>query len=89
MPTSPEQAPSDGGFRSTTSFDLGEEEASIGRRQRSPPPSRVAFAHDPRFDVPTPPMWQRAGLILFIVFLFWLGTRLRGSVEEGVSAVLE
>ncbi|KAJ7468765.1 hypothetical protein FB451DRAFT_1560447 [Mycena latifolia] len=48
---------------------------------RAPP---VVYPPDPRFDVPTPPAWQRLGLILIIlvsigiaVWLqngFWIGT---------------
>lgn len=57
---------------------------------RSPPPHRIVYAHNPRFDIPTPPHWQRAALLLFIVFLFWLGAHMRGSpTEEGVPAIIE
>ncbi|KAL5487456.1 hypothetical protein ACEPAI_5564 [Sanghuangporus weigelae] len=88
LPMSPDRSRSPVGRLTSTSLDLGEEEANIGRRQ--PPANRVVFAHDPRFEIPTPPAWQRVALIAFIVFLFWLGFRLRGSpIEEGVPAVVE
>ena len=90
LPTSPDTTsqstdypPSD----TQLEYDLDEEEANIGR---PPPPRRVVYARDPRFDIPTPPHWQRAGLLLFIVFLFWLGYKLRGSPEEeGIPAITE
>jgi hypothetical protein len=61
-------------------FDLAEEEANIGRR--SPNPRHVAFARDPRFELPTPPAWQRVALVLFLVFLFWLVFKLRVDAAE-------
>ncbi|KAH8113635.1 hypothetical protein DFH11DRAFT_1856781 [Phellopilus nigrolimitatus] len=71
---------------STTSLDIAEEELNTGRS----PAHRVAFIHEPRFDLPTPPRWQRAGLLLFVVFLFWVGYKLRGSPsEEGIPAIVE
>ncbi|EJD01763.1 uncharacterized protein FOMMEDRAFT_158924 [Fomitiporia mediterranea MF3/22] len=80
LPTEPESRPS--------SIDLANEEASIGRR-RSPPANRVTYARDPRFELPTPPAWQRVALVLFVVFLFWMLYKLRASaLEAGVPAVL-
>ena len=69
-----------------TTFDIAEEEESIGRSS-----NRAVFVHDPRFDMPTPPRWQRVALLLFIAFLFWLTYRLRGTYisEEGVAALVE
>ena len=88
LPTSPDRQGSPLDRPTSTSLDLGDEEANIGRGQ--PSLNRVVFARDPRFEIPAPPAWQRAALIAFIVFLFWLGFRLRGSVvEEGVPAVVE
>ncbi|KAL5529830.1 hypothetical protein ACEPAF_6087 [Sanghuangporus sanghuang] len=89
LPTSPDRSRSPVGSPASTSLDLGEEEANIGRRQ-PPPANRVVYAHDPRFGIPTPPAWQRVALIAFVVFLFWLGFRIRGlPVEEGIPAVVE
>ena len=41
------------------------------------PPDDIRAAHeqlaaDPRFSPPPPPMWQRAALIVFVCFLYWL-----------------
>ncbi|KAJ7083440.1 hypothetical protein C8R44DRAFT_822443 [Mycena epipterygia] len=41
-------------------------DTSPGDAPSFPPPA------DPRFIQPTPSIWKRAGLLLFIVFLFWL-----------------
>ena len=70
-------------------YDLSNIESSAGL-SRTPPQTRITFAHDPRFELPTPPVWQRAGLIATLIFLFWLGFRLRGSPEdEGIPALIE
>ncbi|THH10119.1 hypothetical protein EW145_g1560 [Phellinidium pouzarii] len=72
---------------SSTRLDLDEEEVNVGRE---PPAHRIVFSRDPRFEIPTPPRWQRAALLLFIVFLFWLGYQLRGSPsDEGIPAMIE
>ncbi|KAJ7743257.1 hypothetical protein DFH07DRAFT_964203 [Mycena maculata] len=46
---------------SVPSFEDEDEEELLTR----PPP--IVYPHDPRFDQPTPPTWQRVGLILIIV----------------------
>ncbi|SJL16551.1 uncharacterized protein ARMOST_20077 [Armillaria ostoyae] len=40
---------------------------------------------DPRFDQPVPSPFARAGLLLFVAFLFWLAFSLRKAVWEGKS----
>ncbi|KAF8169109.1 hypothetical protein K438DRAFT_2024724 [Mycena galopus ATCC 62051] len=62
---------------SPTFFEDQDEEEKLTR----PPP--IVYPHDPRFDQPTPPAWQRVALILSIfisialaVWLqngFWIG----------------
>ncbi|KAF7972792.1 hypothetical protein HWV62_42315 [Athelia sp. TMB] len=37
---------------------------------------------DPRFNMPKPAWWQRVALILFVIFLFWLGQHLHVSSPE-------
>lgn len=85
-PTEDEPVPP---YASAASLDLGEEEANVGRRVH--PAHRVAFIHDPRFDMPTPPKWQRVALLLTIAFLFWLAVHMRGGFigGEGIAAIVE
>lgn len=66
-----------------------DEELSIGN---TPPSNRlVAFAHDPRFDIPTPPAWQRAALVALLILLFWLVFHMRRTPAEdaALSALLD
>ncbi|KAJ7748585.1 hypothetical protein B0H16DRAFT_1725404 [Mycena metata] len=59
------------------SFDDDEEE-------RLTRPPRIIYPHDPRFDRPPPPTWQRVAIILAIIISaglavwlqnrFWIGT---------------
>ncbi|KAI5120328.1 hypothetical protein M0805_000388 [Coniferiporia weirii] len=90
LPSSPGPSPAPGNELppySTTRLDIDEEEVNVGRQ---PSAQRTVFPHDPRFEIPTPPRWQRAALLAFIVFLFWLGYKLRGSAsEEGIPAIVE
>ncbi|KAF8811822.1 hypothetical protein BYT27DRAFT_7088616 [Phlegmacium glaucopus] len=58
-----------------------EQEAPL---RRDPLPS---FDSDPRFHQPTPSPYVRAGLLLFMVFLFWLAFDMRKAiwVESGMG----
>jgi len=46
----------------------------LATHEPSIPEEEVVY--DPIFDQPTPPWWQRALLILFIIFLHWLAWKL-------------
>ncbi|KAJ6623644.1 hypothetical protein B0H10DRAFT_2008995 [Mycena sp. CBHHK59/15] len=50
--------------------------ASTSAREQAPsfPP-----VPDPRFEQPTPSPWKRAGLLLFLLFLFWLAFQLKNT----------
>ncbi|KZP02637.1 hypothetical protein FIBSPDRAFT_826379 [Athelia psychrophila] len=37
---------------------------------------------DPRFNVVTPALWKRISLLIFVVFLFWLGLHMRGLGQK-------
>jgi len=60
-------------------IDLDNEERNVASERGMHPAIRAAMnaPRDPRFDLPTPPKWQRAGLLVFILFLFYLLYRLR------------
>ena len=89
LPTAPDTSNNLSTSSTQLEYDLGDEESNTGI-SRSPPPTRVVFARDSRFEIPTPPPWQRVALIAFVVFLFWLGHKLRGSPgEEGIPAIIE
>ncbi|KAK7029900.1 hypothetical protein R3P38DRAFT_887117 [Favolaschia claudopus] len=59
------------------SFDDSDDEEKLTR------PRPIAYPHDPRFDQPTPPAWQRAGLILFIVSCLFLAVWLQNGFWIG------
>lgn len=40
---------------------------------------------DPRFNPPTPSAWKRVALILFLLFVFWFGFKLRTSVSPAAA----
>ncbi|KAJ7626944.1 hypothetical protein FB45DRAFT_795185, partial [Roridomyces roridus] len=40
-------------------------------------PSNSSPSPDPRFVRPTPSVWKRAGLLIFVIFLFWLAFQLQ------------
>jgi hypothetical protein len=78
----PSSDPSDArGLASPNSPAFFEDEDEEEKLTRAPP---VVFPHDPRFDQPTPPAWQRVALILSIIISlalavwlqngFWIGT---------------
>ena len=73
-------------YASVASLDMDEEESNIGRTVH--PAHRVAYIHDPRFDLPTPPKWQRVALLLTIAFLFWLAFHMRGGLV-GAATILD
>ncbi|KAK7055113.1 hypothetical protein R3P38DRAFT_1344877 [Favolaschia claudopus] len=57
--------------------DDDDEEEKLTR----PPP--IVYPQDPRFDQPTPPAWQRAGLILFILTCLFLAVWLQNGFWIG------
>ncbi|KLO11831.1 hypothetical protein SCHPADRAFT_905698 [Schizopora paradoxa] len=76
VPTSPNLADEEHDLHA----DLDSEERNVAT-ERVHPAIRAAMnaPRDPRFDLPTPPTWQRAGLLVFILLLLWLLYRLRMS----------
>lgn len=48
----------------------------------------VTHTSDVRFERPTPPLWKRAALILFLCFLFWLSYRIPRMIPPQESAVV-
>ncbi|KAJ7510640.1 hypothetical protein B0H11DRAFT_1955584 [Mycena galericulata] len=52
-------------------------DSSPGEQSESFPPDV-----DPRFIQPTPSPWKRAGLLLFIIFLFWLAFQFKGYHDK-------
>ena len=43
------------------------------------------LAQDPRFNPPTPPAWKRFALIIFMLFLLWVGFRMRVAALQAVE----
>ncbi|KAJ7213149.1 hypothetical protein GGX14DRAFT_564187 [Mycena pura] len=72
LPTSDENEPTRPSSRPPAFFGDDDEEERLTRV----PPTAYSYPPDPRFDQPTPPAWQRAGLILIILasvyFAIWL-----------------
>ena len=67
-------------------FDVEREEQDRPRQASGP---TVQQPNDPRFNPPTPSPLKRAGLLLFVFFLFWLALRLRTISPPPLYPVLE
>ncbi|KAI0323760.1 hypothetical protein GY45DRAFT_1376082 [Cubamyces sp. BRFM 1775] len=57
------------------------------RTSRDEPTSDIHELHrrlegDPRFNPPTPSVWKRVALILFMIALLWLGLKLRVATSQ-------
>ncbi|KAI0706414.1 hypothetical protein C8Q76DRAFT_629865 [Earliella scabrosa] len=48
-------------------------------------PSQEPTSDDPRFNPPTPPAWKRIALVVFMLFLLWVGFRMRVAALQAVE----
>ncbi|PPQ95138.1 hypothetical protein CVT25_010637 [Psilocybe cyanescens] len=64
-------------------FDADEKSELLSSRETSPSPSDDDDDEDPRLNRAAPSHFKRFALLVFLVFLFWLGYQMRRSMWEG------